>query len=270
MKIAIPENQFADQAGHWYKRDGSPAYTVIGKNGKERAATIRDARELDLVPSVTTIMQLEAKPALTRWLIEQGMLSCLTLPRQAGEDDTTFIRRALDDSKQQTRKAADRGSWLHGLIEDSMRIGGRLCNRCPKEDEAFIVPVLNWIATMFPDYRWSPERSFASALGYGGKMDLIGEHPDGRKVIIDYKTKDFVDHGKKLAYDEHCTQLAAYGRGQMWEEFDAVNLFVSTRVSGLLVPYQWSQQEIGRGWRAFQHLLGLWRCRKGYALEEAV
>jgi len=52
-------------AGHWYRRsDGSPQYTIVGKNGKERDTTLRDAREHNLVPSVTTIMRIAAAPGL--------------------------------------------------------------------------------------------------------------------------------------------------------------------------------------------------------------
>jgi len=264
MKVSamIPEDQFADSVGHWYERDGSPAYRIIGANGKERATTLRDARKMNLVPSVTTILQMEAKPQLTRWLVEQGMMACLTLPRMPDETDTDFMARALKDSKEQAKKAAERGSWLHGLIEDSMR-QGQLTSRCPPEDEPFITPVLNWIYEHFPNHTWSPERSFATDQ-YGGKMDLYGqgEYP----VLIDYKTKAFTDPTKKLAYDEHCTQLAAYamGVGSKPEEAHCVNLFISTVQPNLIVPKHWEPSELISGWKAFTCLLGLWRARKGY------
>ncbi len=40
----------AQENGHWYTKDGTPAYTTIGKTG-ERATTLRDARKLGLLPS---------------------------------------------------------------------------------------------------------------------------------------------------------------------------------------------------------------------------
>ena len=46
----------AAESGHWYTRQGEPMYTVIGKTtGRPRNTTLKDARELNLVPSVTTI-----------------------------------------------------------------------------------------------------------------------------------------------------------------------------------------------------------------------
>ena len=54
----------ASQSGHWYLPDGAPAYEIRGTNGKVRPVTLRDARKLNLLPSVTTIMQCAAKPQL--------------------------------------------------------------------------------------------------------------------------------------------------------------------------------------------------------------
>ena len=51
---------------HWYKQDGSPCYEVPYADPKKgmRSTTIRDARKLNLVPSVTTILQVMDKPGL--------------------------------------------------------------------------------------------------------------------------------------------------------------------------------------------------------------
>ena len=65
------------ESGHWYAADGSPAYKIIGKNGKERNTTVRDARERNLVPSVTTVLGLVAKPGLSNWLQQQVLLSLI-------------------------------------------------------------------------------------------------------------------------------------------------------------------------------------------------
>ena len=62
------------ESGHWYLPNGNPAYTVIGKNGKERNTTVKDAREQGLLPSVTTIIGCAAKPALDVWKQQQAIL----------------------------------------------------------------------------------------------------------------------------------------------------------------------------------------------------
>ena len=77
MKI-IPE-----RASHWYFQDGRPCHQVQAKSGNGlRDATLRDARTLGLYPSVTSILNIIAKPQLEAWKQEQGIIAALTLPRQ--------------------------------------------------------------------------------------------------------------------------------------------------------------------------------------------
>ena len=98
------------ESGHFYAADGSPAYRIIGKNGKERNTNVRDARELNLVPSVTTVLGLIAKPGLATWLQQQVLLAALTLPRIAGESEENWLERVMSDSKSTGRDAMDRGT----------------------------------------------------------------------------------------------------------------------------------------------------------------
>lgn len=260
----VPEKQFADESGHWYTASGDPMYTVVGANGKVRNTTLADARKLHLFPSVTTVAQIEAKPALTRWLVEQGMLACLTLPRNPGENEHDFMARALDDSKAQTQKAAERGSYLHGRLEDSVRANKFVGEN---EDWVYIDPVLGWLWNNFPGYTWSVERSVASRYGFGGKIDLTGTHPTLSPVVMDYKCKDFKpENKKKLAYVEHVTQLAAYAQAlyMIPGEVRCINLFISSTVPGLFEVKEWEKKEIIQGWRAFEAMLNLWQIRKDY------
>ena len=60
-------SKFKSESGHWYtQEEGEPMYTIIGANGKERNTTLRDAKNLGLVPSVTTILGMIAKPSLEK------------------------------------------------------------------------------------------------------------------------------------------------------------------------------------------------------------
>lgn len=261
LTAKLTNDDFASQAGHWYKPDGSAAYTIIGKNGRERNTTLRDARELGLFPSVTAILKIEAAPALTNWMVNQAALACVTLPRLAGEDDDSFIKRALEDSKQQAKKAAERGTYLHGLLERMVK------NRIPPDevtvnDFAIIHPCLTWLDTNFHGYTWHPERSFACREGFGGKLDLYGERDD-ESVVIDWKFKEDITEGKRLAYDNHSTQMAAYAYGLDQPKARCVNLFISSSVPGLIVPYEWPADDIDRGWQVFSHLLAIWKLRRG-------
>ena len=101
---------------HWYTRDGEPAYTVKGKDG-ERPTTLRDARKLSLIPSVTSILNVASKPGLEKWKQQQLLLAALTLPKIDSESEDQYIDRIIRDSKEQGKAAADAGTEIHASIE---------------------------------------------------------------------------------------------------------------------------------------------------------
>lgn len=263
MSIVAETKDFASESGHWYDASGRPRYTITGANGKDRATTLRDARKLGLVPSVTTILKMEAAPQLERWKIEQACLACMTLPRLPDESDDAFMARALQDSKAQVIKAAERGTYLHGLLEDSVH-DGRIPFKASAADTAIIEPALTWLRVNFAGFQWLPERSFAHPSGFGGKLDLYGANSDAH-VIVDYKFKSGIKPDKKLAYDNHCTQLAAYAYGLDHPTARCINLFIDSDTPGLIVPHEWAADDIACGWQAFSCLLSLWKCRKKVA-----
>ena len=169
---------------HYYDRNGKPCYTVIGKNGKERDTTLADARRLSLVPSVTTVLDVLNKPALGDWKVKQGIMAALTLPRLDGEDDERFISRVVNDSKQQAIQAAEEGNRIHAAIEGWFESG-----EYSFDYQWHIDAVLELLRETFPDVTdWVSEASFASPLGYGGKVDL---HSPSTGIVVDFKTKDF-------------------------------------------------------------------------------
>src|SRR6185312_7564024 len=103
----------AAESGHWYDRDGRPMYEIRSAKGDMRPVTLRDARKFGWVPGFSSIAQMEHKPMLVNWQIEQALMAALTLPRLPDESDDAFIDRAREDSKMQARKAADRGTAIH-------------------------------------------------------------------------------------------------------------------------------------------------------------
>ena len=240
------------ESGHWYTRTGGTCYQVPAKDGTLRPTTLRDARKLQLVPSVTTVTKIKAAPGLSAWKEKQILLAALTLPRLPGETDDAFAERVIEDSRAQAKAAADRGTALHGAIE--LAIGGA----CPPEylghiaaiDRALIAAGINLLDG-------KAEHSFASCLGYGGKVDW---HTD--EVLIDFKTKDRIEDGKRLAYDQNI-QLAAYKHGLGIFTARCVNVFVGVEDAAVVV-HEWPADEIERGWQMFQHCLALWKLDNNY------
>lgn len=239
---------FATEAGHWYRPDGTPAYRIIGANGKERPTTLRDARKLGLYPSVTTIMKLAAKPGLERWKAEQLMMSALTLQQLPGESEQSWIGRVWQDSLQHAASAAERGTLIHGAIEKSYH--GQ-----PYEAEfhGHVKLVREEIKRTFGEVAWEPERSFAHPLGYGGKVDLHTKH-----FLIDIKTKDG-DLTDVKPYDEHLMQVAAYAQGLGLVSPQCAILFVS-RQEPVVKMTVLDPEEVAHGAAMFKWLLFYWRA----------
>ncbi len=243
----------AAESGHWYDRNGEPAYTIVGANGKARPTTLRDARKLNLVPSVTTIIKVAAQPGLDRWKQEQTLLAALTLPKVDDESDSDYIARILDDSKEASRSAADAGTDIHASIEAFYR--GEVRNRHQEHVQGFVTALQEHCG----QHAWVAERSFSHESGFGGKIDL---HAPG--FVVDVKTKEFTDPAKVQGYDEHLMQLAAYRVGLGMPQARGINAFVSRSVPGLCVLREWTQAELDTGWKMFHALLTFWQLKNDH------
>lgn len=110
-----------DSASHWYIADDNKVtsfHTVPysgkrGKDGETRSTSLRDARKVGALPSVTNILQILNKDFLVAYKINQAILACTTLPTIAGESTDDFAKRALKDSKEHAASAARLGSACH-------------------------------------------------------------------------------------------------------------------------------------------------------------
>ena len=241
---------FASEAGHWYDADGTPHYTVEGKSGT-RNTTLRDARKLNLYPSVTTIIGCAAAPGLERWKQEQVLYAALTLPEPTTSNHEEWIKAVFEDSKQQARTAAERGAEIHTAIEIMLR--GRYAGSL----EMYAKAAIEQVTRCFGKQDWRTEESFAHPLGYGGKVDL---HSD--RVLVDFKTKEGDLAGLKL-YDSHFMQLAAYATGLGLQKPVCAVIFVrrdKPEAETIMV----SSDDLDRGWRQFHALLQYWQAKTGH------
>ena len=210
--------------------------------------------------SVTTILNVAAKPALTQWLQKQVLLAALTLPRKTEEPEDEYIARIIDDSKEQGRSAADAGTDIHASIQGFY--DGTVIDR----HQQHVQGCVNVIREHFGEQGWIPERSFAHEVGYGGKCDLHVPTGLHQGIVVDIKTKDFTDPEKVDAYDEHLMQLAAYRVGLGIPNARCANAFVSRSVPVLAKIIEWSAEDLSRGWQMFSALLTYWRLKNSYDL----
>jgi hypothetical protein len=108
-------SDFASESGHWYRRDGSPCHEVPRAKGDGvRPTTLRDARKMGLLPSVTSIIKCADRPALNSWMQRQVAMSALTMRPAVTTSMNVQVAAIITDAKEQ-------GMNLHEGHEIEMR-----------------------------------------------------------------------------------------------------------------------------------------------------
>jgi hypothetical protein len=246
------EINHATESGHWYEPDGKPAYTIIGKNGKERPTTLRDARKLGLLPSVTSIIRCAAAPGLERWKSEQILMSALTTDRLPEETEQDYINRIIKDSQEQALKARERGTQIHAWVQNwfegnEVERGTEEYPFCRSANDTVFVEVGN--------QDWICEQSFATER-YAGKADLHNSF-----YLIDFKTTDKPIDGLKL-WDVHYLQLAAYRHGLGINGTVCGILYINSRTAESRLIWA-EEKELVRGLKCFNSLLDYYYNKTG-------
>lgn len=245
----------ATEGGHWYDAiSGAPRYTIIGKNGKERNTNLGDARKLGLVPSVTTVTKIMAAPGLIHYFKRQMFDATATTPRDQGMSDDDYFKACCKWADEHAELARNAGTETHGTIEKCIQT-----KVVPAEFTDHWLAIINTLSLVNVDVTTGKaEHSFASPLGYGGKVDWHNE-----SIVLDFKTKDTIEDGKKLAWDEHVMQLAAYAHGLNIEAPRCLNVFVGI-TDGKVVVHEWNPVEIDNGLSLFLACLHLWKLKNSY------
>lgn len=239
--------EHAKESGHWYDREGNPRYTIIGKNGKERPTTLRDAKKEKLLPSVTSIIRCAAAPGLERWKSEQVLMAALTTDRLPNESEQEYIDRIIKDSQEQALKARERGTQIHAWVQ-----GGFENELITGEAYQYYLSASQTILNNCGDFEWYCETPFSTER-YGGKIDLINE-----KYIIDIKTTDKPISDLKL-WESHIMQLAAYNYDKNKE---CGILFINSNEPKSKLVWA-TEDEISKGWNCFSALLDFFYAKTG-------
>jgi hypothetical protein len=243
-------------ADHWYCGEtGTPRYTIIGKNGKERNTNIKDARELGLVPSVTTINSMLSKSGLDTWKQTQVLYAAVEYPRWDGEDEKEWVSRILDLAKGKSREAAQRGTNIHDILDNYFS-----CVYLP-EWPGYIARVQDHLDSTFGKRLWVSEKSFKHPEGYGGKVDLyckadpINNLPG---IVIDFKTTE-KSPGELTPYYEYTLQLSAY-REALAPDAICANVFINGDTNEVAVKIH-KEQDLKDGYEAFLSLLKVFKLK---------
>ena len=241
------------ESTHWYDKNGNPAYEVPYADPKKgmRAATLRDARKLDLWPGFTTVNKMLAAPGLERWKQNQIFMAALTLPTIEGETAKEFEARIWEDANEHSRQARERGTAIHAAVQ------GWFENEIPPGEYQEIYEAADLaMDEQFGYQDWRCEQSFYHPAGYGGKVDI-----NATGYIGDFKTKEFDKDNPPKAYPENGMQLAAYREGLKMPDAVCFNCFISTNNPGLVHIHIWDEAEISDEWNVFRNLLEICQIR---------
>src|SRR5690242_6649652 len=227
---------------------------VASRPGELRPTTIRDAKKFGWTPSVTTILNLLDKPALTDWKIQEHLKVAFQDQLSGHELDTWWI-----DLEVYCRE-------IKGKTQDAL-------NKAPKDGTDFHDELEQWFSGTYTGDRrtlcesvgmlledscgvqsWTPEKSFVDKMGFAGKVDL-----HSAEWVLDWKTKNTADKWKpkKMAYQEMCRQLAAYRVGLGLHNARCANVFICLD-TGELEFYEWDPETLDRAWATFTDLLRIW------------
>lgn len=248
-------------SSHWYTMDGEPMHLITKKDGTTRPTTLRDARKLNLLPSVTGILNVLGKPGLSRWREQQMALAGHALAK-GGMDERQWLAAVQEKAFKSVDEAASLGSLIHDALE-SATAGEKVA----PDLRTYVDPVLSWMADRDIKVREREAAVVSKKHGYAGKADLFFTWGDGDgKGILDYKTRRTTPERKIAVYDGQGMQLAAYAAAHYGEQalpdVLAANMIISTTEPGRIEVVK--HEDLVAEFEAFESACTLWRHMRAY------
>ena len=262
MPIVFPK------APRWYDQQGNPLYEVPckGKPGTMRAFSLADARKMDPKPlvSVTSVLQVLAKPELEAWKIEQGITAALTLPRLPDEPTDAFAIRVVKDMNAEVDTAADFGRTIHRAIEAHLTGDMPALQALPESVTPWLDEFIKWQNSVQLTVHSTELVVMNKGKGYAGRMDLYGEIGGIGEAVCDFKSQR-VKNGKPAFYDEWALQLAAYAYAnhpEMDADVTMMNVVIDSQKPSPPIVKVWEDPQ--KHYEAFLNALALWKYLKNY------
>lgn len=249
-------------SSHWYTRAGEPCHEVIAKStGLPRPTTVADARKLNLIPSVTNILSMKNKPALTTWLQDNAIMAALNTPRNPNEAESDWYSRIAEESDRIGREAAEWGTLIHEQCEQFATGGAFLGTG---EILQYVEGYANWHRENVIEVI-AAEKSVVHSMGFAGRLDLhaiIKHNGEDRVAVVDMKSQKLRNKPKANFYLEWAMQLAAYANCLECDEPLLVSIIIPSDVPGPVQVKVWDNHE--EATKAFDACFDLWCFEKGY------
>jgi hypothetical protein len=286
------------RAPRWYKDNNGvveACYQLPKKSGNGvKEPTLREAKELGLLPSVTTILNVMAKPGLERWKLEQAIHSALTLPRQKMEWDDwwaaaqfkcpmvprdmmewaydhppdylepedSFAQRVAQDMEQQGLKAAEFGTRIHDAIAEYLT--GKVVPRDLKLAR-YLDSFYNWGGKNIEEVHSVEQVVGGKRFGYAGRMDLDCTLKGVGRCVVDFKTQAVREGKEPTFYLDWGTQLAAYANTLPVPPigyYAICSVVISSAAPGPVHVKEWHGW--GQNLEMFKHCFELWKFQNDY------
>ncbi len=240
------------------------------------------------LPSVTTILDQAAKPALLGWAAGCGARAVARMLTEGLSVDDALARVRIEWQKER-KAAADAGTRAHGLLEAWAKDEPADADLTNELDAAAHRLCQTGIAhlqatgsrVVASEVGLSGKRVGGDEMAFGGTFDLVIER-EGALWLADWKT------GAGVYGDSVIPQLAAYCELWRWLDLgwaqpvdpDADLSGISGqsgRLGGALVlhlPYEGpitehavTLEQLGAGWQWFTHCFALWALKKTLTLD---
>jgi len=146
--------------------------------------------------SVTNVLGIIDKPQLRYWYGKQVYLAMV-------KDPTLGEKEALSAPYTTSRKAMDRGTTVHSIIE-AHKHTGEVIESIPLEFRGFAKGYYDWFNTIKPEIVQNEKTVVSRKYKYAGTLDIL-MRLNGKLYVLDIKTsKD------GAVYDEVELQTSAY------------------------------------------------------------
>lgn len=251
---------------HWYTQGGLPAHRQPKASGDgERPTTVRDARKLKLLPSVTTVLNALGKSGLVNWQLEQVGLAAFDSRPTEGESPEYYAKRVVAASKETTDDAATAGSAIHAAIE-AFYDGEEV----PDDLMPYVQAVEDWRASKELRFIERETVLVNRERGFAGMCDVVALGSQGQQTVIDWKTRKTIEGKPVRSYETEAMQVAAYAATRWGEDqilkrrVYGANVYVSRNEVGRVEVRAWMPEEIFAAYQTFLSVHQIWRYVKNY------
>lgn len=275
-KIEIKATSFGSESEHWYNADGLvKSVPLASGKGETTRITVAHARKYGLVPSVTSILKIIDKPALTTWKINEHIRACGVVGAQGKDEDFRAYCARVSEQMNRYNDHAAVGTDIHAEI--GKWVATRLIDGIDIQPSPIANKACAWLLSEYEalcgrygkgNVKVESEKPFSSALGFGGTIDLRFICPD-KTVYIDFKSTDDdkLGQGALLTYwDSHLAQLVAYDMGMNLTpngDNEHINIFIG-RLGGGIYVHEWTDwEQKKRAQEMFKAALALFKILKG-------